>query len=71
MERIQNIMQKDWEKFQEFLIKIFIFIPKNRFENIVPKLTDTNYYIMMCGIWLVIIVFIWFVLWITFKILSW
>lgn len=64
-------MAKDFEKFQEFLVALFLFIAKTSVEKVTGALSDTNYYIIMCGVWLTLITFIWLVLWLTFKIMGW
>lgn len=54
--------------FYQFLIQTFLFIPKEVIQaNINIPINETQYYILMIGIWLILIILIWFVLWMFFK----
>lgn len=59
------------DDFDKFLIETLTFIPKSKIETIlVTNLSNTDYYLVCIGIWLVLIVLIWFIVWMTFKIWS-
>lgn len=64
-------MNNEIEKVKNLIIDCFLFIDKdfiNSHLNI--NLTDTNYYIFMIGVWIVLIFLIWLIIWIFFKIKS-
>lgn len=57
------------DDFYQLLIEALTFIPKIKIENILAvQLSNTDYYIICLGIWMVLIVLLWFILWMTFKI---
>ncbi|MGL5268439.1 MAG: DUF2649 family protein [Spiroplasma sp.] len=57
------------DDFYQFLIQALTFIPKAKVEDILAtQLSNNDYYLICVGIWLVLIVLLWFVLWMTFKI---
>lgn len=59
------------DEFYQFLIETLTFIPKTKIENVLTnQLSNTDYYIICIGLWLVIIVLCWFIIWMTFKIWS-
>ncbi len=63
---------KWYDELITFLIQSFTFIPKIKLENVLSTtLTNSDYYVCCIGIWIVLIVVIWFTLWMCFKVRSW
>lgn len=57
------------DDFYRFLIEALTFISKAKIEDILAtQLSTTDYYLICIGVWVVLIVLLWFVLWMMFKI---
>ncbi|WP_242441522.1 DUF2649 family protein [Spiroplasma poulsonii] len=57
-----------WEQLQKLFVNIFLFIDKVKIENFTSlSLSQTNYFILMIGMWIVILFLTWFMLWMIFK----
>ncbi|MBW1241349.1 MAG: DUF2649 domain-containing protein (plasmid) [Spiroplasma poulsonii] len=61
-------MGQHWEQLQKLFVNIFLFIDKVKIENFTSlSLSQTNYFILMIGMWIVILFLTWFMLWMIFK----
>ncbi|MFJ1522150.1 DUF2649 family protein [Spiroplasma sp. ald] len=62
------MINQHWEQLQKLFVNIFLFINQGQIEKFLSiSLTQTNYFILMIGVWIVIVFLTWFMLWMTFK----
>ncbi|MFW4370889.1 MAG: DUF2649 family protein [Spiroplasma sp. hy2] len=65
------MLGQHWEQLQKLFVNVFLFIDKVKIENfILLSLSQTNYFILMIGVWIVIVFLTWFMLWMTFKLIR-
>ncbi|WP_425378418.1 DUF2649 family protein [Spiroplasma endosymbiont of Polydrusus pterygomalis] len=65
------MINQHWEQLQKLFVNIFLFINQTQIEKFLARsLTQTNYFVCMIGVWIVILFLTWFVLWMTFKFLR-
>ncbi len=62
-----------WNNTLIFLYQLFTLgLDKISFGNLlgISFQSDTTYYVLLIGIWIVIFAFVWFMLWLVFRVIK-
>ena len=63
---------KYYDEFIDFLITTFAFVEKSKIATVLNlTLNNAEYFLALIGIWIVVIILIWFVFYLIFKLKSW